>query len=161
MEIRELSDLDDVDILIGIATTYPKTQEQLLAVKKQLLQELSEVGENRKIYVGYENDNPIAMIQLIVENADNDPELADGNKIAHIHNLQVRSNLQNQGIGKKMMTFIENKAKKLGKQVVTLGVDDINVIALHIYKKIGYHTFKTEPGRTKNEKCLLMKKDFK
>ncbi len=161
MKIIELTDLDDVEILVDIAASYQKTTEQHLAVNKQLIEELSEAGDNRLVYVCFDNDNPIAMIQLILNNADNDPELANGKEIAHIHNLQVKQDLQNQGIGKKMMAFIENKAKELGNNVVTLGVDDSNLIAIHLYKILGYHTFKTEPGRNKDEKCFLMKKELK
>jgi len=160
MKITEVTDLNDVDILIDIALTYPKTPEQSLAVKKQLLKELSEAGDNRLIFVGYQDDQAVAMIQLILKNADNDPEYANGKTIAHIHNLQVRCGLQNQGIGKKMMAFSENKLKELGKNVITLGVDDTNIKAISLYKKIGYHTFKIEPGRTPDEKCYVMKKEL-
>ncbi|MFH2049931.1 MAG: GNAT family N-acetyltransferase, partial [bacterium] len=110
--------------------------------------------------VGYQNDQAVAMIQMILKNVDNDPELADGNQIAHLHNLQVRNEFQNQGFGKEMMVLVERKAKELGKVIITLGVDDTNHKAISIYNNLGYITFKTEPGRTPDEKCLLMKKEI-
>ncbi|MFH2048892.1 MAG: GNAT family N-acetyltransferase, partial [bacterium] len=105
--ITEISDLNDVDILVEIASSYPKTKEEMLSVKKQLLRELGEAGDNRHIFVGYQNEQAVAMVQLILKNADNDPELADGNQIAHLHNLQVRNEFQNQGFGKEMMVLVE------------------------------------------------------
>ena len=160
MKITELTDLNDVDVLVEIASTYPKTHEESIGLKKQLLKELSEAGDNRLIFVGYQNDQAVAMIQMILKNADNDPELADGNKIVHLHNLQVRSELQNQGIGKEMMAFTEDKARELNKKIITLGVDNTNAKAIHLYEKLGYQIFKIEPGRTPDEKGLLMKKEL-
>ncbi len=160
MKIIEIRDIDDVNELIKIASTYPKTQEESLAVEKQLQIELSEAGDNRHIYVCYDNDVCVAMIQLILKNADNDPEYANGKDIAHVHNLQVRKDRQNEGIGKLMMDYIEDKAKEMGKRVLTLGVDSDNERAIKLYKNRDYKIFRKDKGRTPDEWGYAMKKEL-
>ncbi len=100
------------------------------------------------------------LIQIVLQNADNDPELANSNDICHIHNLQVRKDCQHQGIGRKMMEYVEGHAKELGKKILTLGVDGDNSRAITLYKKRCYHIFKEEAGRTVDEKLYLMKKEI-
>ena len=158
MDLRELSCPDDVELLITIVATYSDEPEHLAAIRAQLGKELSEAGDNRHVFVGVGDDMVVATIQLIVGNADNDPDLADGRQVAHLHNLQVRSELQGQGIGRAMMHLIENQARKMDKTTLTLGVDDNNDRAIHLYKKCGYQVFKIEPGREPGERCLLMSK---
>lgn len=160
MKIIELTNLNEVDVLIEIASTYPKTQEELLAIKKELQKDLSEAGDNRHIYVCYDNDVCVAMIQLILKNADNDPEYANGKDIAHVHNLQVRKDRQSECIGKLIMDYIENKAKEMGKKVLTLGVDGDNDRAIKLYKNRNYEIFRKDKGRTPDEWGYAMKKEL-
>ncbi|MCP4566450.1 MAG: GNAT family N-acetyltransferase [FCB group bacterium] len=160
MRYEEITHLDYIDELLSIAETYPRTDAELKQVRKQLLNELAEAGHNRYIYIGYLEEKAVAMVQIIINNADNDPDLANGEDVAHAHNLQVRNELQGQGIGKQMMAFIEDKAREMGKETLTLGVDDINERAIRLYKNIGYQVFKVEEGRTAEEKCFIMKKSL-
>ncbi len=161
MQIIEIIDAKDIGILLSIAESYPRSVEESEAVRKQLMSEIAEAGDNRHIYVGYENEKAVAMVQIVLKNADNDPNLANGKDLAHAHNLQVKEDLQGKGIGKIMMAFIENIARCLGKETFTLGVDDTNERAIQLYKKIGYEVFSIGEGRTPEEKCLLMKKSLR
>ncbi|MCP4685684.1 MAG: GNAT family N-acetyltransferase [bacterium] len=158
MKISEIDGAEDVESLLSIVSTHTDDAEQLRPARKQLLKELGEVRTNRHFYVGLENGTVVAMIQLVLNNADNDPELANGEDIAHTHNLQVRSELQGRGIGRRMMEFVEEKAREMGKKTLTLGVDDSNERAAGLYRKLGYRLFKEEPGRVDSEKCLFMRK---
>jgi len=160
MKIREITNIDNIDILLSIIETYTTDTEQLQASGKQLLEELGEAGDNRHIFIGEENGVVVAMIQIIIKNADNDPDYANGREIAHVHNLQVRKNLQGQGIGLQMMEFIEEKARQMGKKILTLGVDDCNNRAIRLYKKLAYEVFKESPGRFPEERVLSMRKEL-
>lgn len=160
MRINKIANTCEIDSLLSIVETYSKTTEQLKLSKKQLLEELSETGDNRLIFVGLKDDVIVAMIQIILKNADNNPDLANGKDIAHVHNLQVRNDLQGQGIGQEMMAFAEDKARQMGNKILTLGVDDWNERAINFYKKLGYEVFKEAPGRSPEETCSLMRKSL-
>lgn len=159
LNIRELTK-DDIDLMVDIAVTHSDGSEQLDRIRTQFQKELSELGSNRYIYGAFIEDKSVAMIQLVLKNADNDPDQADGNTIASAHNLQVDKSFQGQGIGTKMMSFIEDQARKLGKKILTLGVDDINLRAIELYSRLGYKHFKTGEGRVPEEFCLIMKKQL-
>lgn len=159
MKIRELTE-DDIDLMVKIAATYAKDPEQLDGIRAQFSKELSELGANRHIYGAFIENKSVAMIQLVVNNADNDPEQADGKTIASTHNFQVHKSFQGQGIGAKMMSFIEDQARKLGKKTLTLGVDDVNSRAIELYLRLGYEQFKIAEGRVPEESCLVMKKQL-
>jgi len=158
MRIAELSGAKNLDCLVSIAATYEANIPKLKAIRTQLAQELSELGDNRLFFIGVEETDVVAMVQIILKNADNDPELANGKNIAHIHNLNVRCDLQGNGRGMKMMSFVEERAAALGFEILTLGVDDFNERAIGLYDKLGYEVFKTEPGRVPPELCLCMRK---
>jgi ribosomal protein S18 acetylase RimI-like enzyme len=143
---------------MSIVETYQKTAEQLEASRKQLLKEISELGDNRLIFVGREDDVIVAMIQIILKNADNDPDYANGKEIAHVHNLQVRNDRQGEGFGCDMMDFIEDKAREMGKRILTLGVDGVNERAINLYKRLGYEVFKEGPGQFPGETGYSMRK---
>jgi ribosomal protein S18 acetylase RimI-like enzyme len=158
MKIKEITNPNNINALVAIVASYKKNTGQLNHIRDQLTKELSQAGHHRHFFVGLEDDVIIAMIQLVLNHADNNPALADGAEIAHVHNLQVRSDLQKEGRGRKMMDFVEDKARQMGKKVITLGVDDINQRAIRLYQNRGYEIFSIESGRIPEEKCLLMKK---
>lgn len=156
--IKEHKTSDGIEALLTIFKSFEHSDDELEFSKKQFQSEISEIGDNRIIYVAYDNGQPTVMVQLILKNADNDPDLANGKEIGHVHNLRVRHDLQRQGLGLKMMEFLEDRARERGITVLTLGVDDWNTGAVKLYESMGYVVFKEEPGRFENEKCLLMKK---
>lgn len=96
--------------------------------------------------------------QLVLKNADNDPELADGHRIAHVHNLWVRRDLGGKGFAREMMAALEAQAADLGFELLTLGVDDFNERAWRLYVSLGFEEFKREAGRSPEEQLILMRK---
>ena len=47
------------------------------------------------------------------------------------------------GLGSKIMAFIEDESKKLGANIIELGVFEYNERAIHLYKKVGYQPVAT------------------
>jgi len=56
----------------------------------------------------------------------------------YIDTISVSSDFQRQGIGKKLMNFVEKKAKNLKFKKLSLLVDYDNHDALKLYEKIGF-----------------------
>lgn len=159
--MKKLINKKDIYLLTDIAYSILSSEKDHRNSKERLLRELDELGNNRDFFVKIKNKKPLAMIQLIYRNADNDPELANGTNIAHIHDLEVRKEMQNQGIGREVVKFIELYAKEHKITILTLGVDSFNIIAIKLYESMGYIKFKEEEGRTADEKLYLLKKELK
>lgn len=160
LKIQIGNDQITVDDLLKVRASYPITEAEAASNIKRYEQELKEV-ENRLFFFGRNEDlSPCAYVQLIMKNADNDPELANGYEIAHIHDLRVRSDQQRQGIGFSLMDALEFEAFELGIKVLTLGVDNWNTHAIHFYDQLGYRKFKEVSGRSEDEVCYYMQKQL-
>jgi ribosomal protein S18 acetylase RimI-like enzyme len=158
LKIRELEPGAKPDVLAAILEPFNIDEDCRDAALGNFREEISEIGDNRIILVGEIAGNPAATGQLVLKNADNDPELADGRRIAHVHRLWVRKDLQRRGLAKAMMRRLEEKAGALGYQTLTVGVDDYNTAAIALYRALGYAEFKREEGRSHGEQLLLMRK---
>lgn len=158
--MKVLISKDEIDLLTSINFTLQANPDDQEKAKKRLQKELQEMEDNRDFFLMFRGEMPVAMVQLIYKNADNDPRLADGKSIAHIHDLEVRKDCQRQGIATEIMSQLEREAINRGITTLTLGVDDFNGVAIKLYEKLGYVQFATEEGRTPEEKVLLMKKSI-
>lgn len=121
-------------------------------------EECADSSANRLLFLGSLDNIFVAMTQIILTNADDDPDLADGDKVAHIHNLRVHNDYLRQGLARQLIQFIEEYCKQLGKEVLTLGVDSWNLTAIQLYESLAYKKFKVEDGRIPEEKVICMKK---
>ena len=158
IRILKINELIQIEDLLKIRASYPIEDTDLELLSNRYLFELNE-NYNRVFFLGFDNENsPSAYVQLIIKNADNDPDLADGNQIAHIHDLRVRSDLQGKGFGKALIKHLEVESYLRGIKLLTLGVDSWNSRAIRFYENLGYAKFKEEPGRTEDEICYFMRK---
>ena len=111
--------------------------------------------------LGRIDGRPAATCQLVLNNADEDPDLADGRRIAHLHNLWVRKDLNRQGHGRAMLAALEACAARLGFEELTLGVDDYSTRAWGLYRSLGFEEFKRDVGRSPEEELILMRKPIR
>lgn len=158
LKIEELPRGTTPKFMEAILSPFAFSAEREANVLKNFERELTEIGTNRIVLLGTLEGLPASTVQLVLLNADNNPELANGTDIAHVHNLWTRKDLQRRGLADAMMSHCELLAKRRGIQLLTLGVDDYNSSAIALYKKIGYSTFAEEEGRNPQEKLFLMRK---
>jgi len=57
---------------------------------------------------------------------------------AFVDEFYLREAYRNRGWGKKTMRFVEQSAQELGVRALHLEVMDGNLVAMHIYKKLGF-----------------------
>ncbi len=164
MKIKEAKSTTDAQAIADIykndsgkyRTTH--TLSDVDKIYKSVLNEFSEIGENRVIFIGYEENVPIGTVQLILKRADNDPELANGSTIAHIHHLRVGYRHHKSGKGKELMEYVEKYAREHGIQILTLGVDNWNTNAIGFYEHLGYKKFKDADGKNPEEQEIYFRK---
>ena len=105
--------------------------------KKNSTKEIMKKMKERDIYVATEKGKIIGSVDI------------KDNKIG---GLFVRHDSVGKGIGKKLMEFIEKKAKKRGLSKVILHPTPN---AIKFYKKLGYKKKKREIWKSKNFKTIL------
>ncbi len=118
--------------------------------------------ENSELYVG-EISSKIAVVFTLNQRFDeqylNGYWQYIGKNYYVVHRLCVSPESQNQGIGTKTMSFIEDLLKKNECKAIKLDVFSENPSALHFYDKLGYKTVGVAYWR--KGKYYLFEKDLK
>ena len=108
--------------------------------KENILKELS--VENADYYFVVFNDEIVGNLRIIWD------EKLTGlseEKQVKLHRVYLHQNTQGKGIGKKLLSWLAQKAKEKGYQIIWLDAMDSQPKAFQFYKKLGYkyhsHTF--------------------
>ena len=108
--------------------------------KENILKELLE--ENTEYYFIFFNNEIVGNFRIIWN------EKLEGlseEKQVKLHRIYLHKKTQGKGIGKKLVTWLENKASKNGYKIIWLDAMDAQPQAFQFYKKLGYiyysHTF--------------------
>jgi ribosomal protein S18 acetylase RimI-like enzyme len=142
----------------AIVGSFPFSESRHKEIIANFADEFTELGINRVFFLARFDRQPVGAVQLILHQADNDPELADGRNIAHVHSLWVRKHLHRRGLGSDLMRRVEREARERGFTTLTLGLEEDNVGAAAFYKKLEYVEFKRKQGRVSSEQLLLLRK---
>lgn len=101
---------------------------------EQFLDELK--SGNRVTYIYKDGNEFIGEISLVKEM--NDLDYTIPNQRVYVSRLIVKKEYRRQGIGKKLVDFITDKAKELGYSELSIGVDLDNYPALKLYIDSGF-----------------------
>lgn len=112
-------------------------------------------GGNRVIYVYELEGRMVGEGALVYENGDPDDTIP--NQRIYISRVIVDVSYRNQGIGVQIVNHLIEVARKKGFKEVSIGVDEDNLPARHLYeKKVGFDTvlFKGEDAGGKYLKLM-------
>ncbi len=70
--------------------------------------------------------------------ANNDPDYTIEGKRVYLSRLIVKKEFRNRGIGKLLVDFLCETAKRMGYAEISIGVDKSNAAALHLYRSKGF-----------------------
>lgn len=79
-------------------------------------------------------------------------------RTAEVKRMRVLPEFQGNGLGTKLLKFLEAKAKELGYKRLMLDTSLKQEAAVHIYTKYGYHEFKR--GEIAGWETIWMEKDI-
>ena len=97
------------------------------------------------IYV-LENENGIIGEVTIIYDDTHEEFTIEGQRV-YMEALRIEEGNQNKGYGQYFINGVIEEIKKQGYQEITIGVEDDNLNAKHIYNKLGFTTFiRREPG---------------
>ena len=99
---------------------------------------LSELKCGKRItYVCKDGDEFIGEISLVQEMNDSDYTIPE--QRVYVSHLIVKPEYRRQGIGKKLVEFVTDKAKGFGYKEMSIGVDLDNFPALKLYTDCGFN----------------------
>lgn len=96
-----------------------------------------EVTDSKRIvWVATDGNKGVGTVALILDNWQKD--LADGETIAMVKRLRVREDYRGQGVSRMLNDALEDEARKLGFQRLSIEVLESNTHAKNIYEHWGY-----------------------
>ena len=156
MEFRKIN-LNELDKLKNLYD-YENFEEFKQKITTDILDKVKDLyilEEDGKIIgeikVTYKSDMPNQTIQNIR---------------VYLYAFRIHKDYQNKGLGQKLLTFVINSLENEGITEFTLGVEDDNEIAKHIYEKFGFTEIidrqsETVKGNTYEYNLLLRKSNTK
>lgn len=111
---------------------------------------------NRLVFIYKINGEFIGEGALVFDTGDPDYTIPD--KRVYVSRMIVKKEYRNRGIGSEILTFLIEKAKEMGFDEMTIGVDKDNVNALHLYKKFGFTEVLFDGADENGEYLKLMKR---
>ncbi|MCM1566876.1 MAG: GNAT family N-acetyltransferase [Dehalobacter sp. 4CP] len=132
-EYKDIPDLSDLlTVLFSIEQDFEPNDERQQSGLKMMLND----SMNRCVMVAELGKKIVGMVtcQLLISTAE-------GGQVAVIEDLIVNREYQGNGIGKQLLSSIEDWAVEKGATRLQLLADKTNTPALNFYKKIGWdHT---------------------
>ena len=110
---------------------------------------------NRQVFVYKVNGKFIGEGTLVFDTGDPDYTIPD--KRVYVSRMIVKKEYRGQGIGSEILTFLIEKAKEMGFNEMTIGVDKDNTVALHLYRKFGFTEVLFDGADEDGEYYKLMK----
>ena len=115
--LTELFDYNDIDEMITNNTHLIESGISDIFI---LLRENKLLGE---LHVKYESDDPMEAIR---------------GKRAYLYAFRIHEDHQGKGLGKLLLRNVMNRLSEAGYSEFTIGVEDDNLRAIHIYKSFGF-----------------------
>ena len=91
---------------------------------------------NRLVFIYKVNGEFIGEGALVLDAGDSDYTIP-GRRV-YVSRMIVKKEFRNQGVGAAVLSFLTEKAKAMGFEEMTVGVDKDNANALHLYRKFGF-----------------------
>ena len=156
MEYRKIN-LEELDKLKNLYK-YENFEE----FKKQIIDEIS--NGIKDIYVIAENENLIG--EVTVTYKSDIPNETIPNIRVYLSAFRVHKDYQNQGLGQKLLKYVILELENKGVTEFTVGVENNNKKAKHIYEKFDFTEIidrqsETVKGRTYEYNLLLRKSNTK
>ena len=120
---------------VKLKEMFPGNEDLWIKYKNQRLKEF----ENNEIdvYVIEENEKFIGEITVNYINHDLETETIPNIRV-YFEAYRINENYQGKGLGQKLMEYVINDLKQKGYKEFTIGVEDDNEKAKHIYYKYGF-----------------------
>lgn len=84
--------------------------------------------------------------QVFLQLVSDRPELADGWQRAYLYAFRIKPPFRNQGLGSKMVRFVEDFLRSQQFTHLTLNVAKVNHDAIRLYRRLGFQIAAEEPG---------------
>lgn len=108
---------------------------------EQMIMECTQEIQNGVIDIFVLYDRDVLIGELRVRYESDDVNYAIRGKRAYLFAFRIREGFQNRGCGTYLLKTVLSVLERNGYDEFTVGVEDDNDRALHMYQKLGFHEF--------------------
>lgn len=84
--------------------------------------------------------------QVFIQLDSERPEMADGKDRAYLYGFRIRPTYRSQGLGSRMLNFVQDDLRERGYTLLCLNVAIDNPRAQSLYTRLGFEVVAHEPG---------------
>ena len=114
---------------------FPDNEEMWQKYRKQRLEQFNK--KEIDVFVIEENNEIIGEITINYINHDLQTETIPGKRV-YLETFRIDKNYQGKGLGQKLLNYVIDNLIQDGYTEFTIGVEETNEIAKHIYFKLGF-----------------------
>ncbi|MGL5150563.1 MAG: GNAT family N-acetyltransferase [Clostridium sp.] len=153
-DLEKLLEIKDkvVEIYVPLGLNWTKSYPTEDIFKRDILKD--------EVYILEENNEIIGSVVLNSEEDENYNMVkwCNNGPALVVHRLMINPKFSNKGLGKRMLLEIEDFARKAGLPSIKLDTCTENVIAIKLYKSMGYNLlgeiYLSQKGKDKRYYCL-------
>ena len=131
MEFRKLK----VEEFEKLKNLFPDNEEMWIKYKNKRLQQFEK--QEIDVFVIENNENIIGEITVNYKSNQLETETIPNRRV-YLEAFRVDKKYQGQGLGQKLINYCTDYLENIGYIEFTIGVEDDNKIAKHIYFKLGF-----------------------
>lgn len=131
MNVRKI-EIDEFDKLKNL---FPDNDEMWLKYRKRRLEQFEK--QEIDVFVIEKNKNIIGEITVNYKSHELESETIPDRRV-YLEAFRIDKQYQRQGMGQKLINYCMDYLAKLGYTEFTIGVEEDNEIAKHIYFKLGF-----------------------
>ena len=115
---------------------FPNNEDMWIKYKKKRLEQLKK--QELDVFIIEEDEKAIGEITVNYRNNTLETETILNRRV-YLEAFRVDKKYQGQGLGQKLINYCIEYLKNIGYTEFTIGVEDDNEIAKHIYFKLGFN----------------------
>lgn len=140
VEIRKMTELEFESFLARSIDEYAKGKEEAEDMTPQAAMELSKRSFAELLPEGLQTKESYLYSFTVDNNAVGNVWLAKRGDGCFIYELYLDAALRGKGLGKQLMSLVDDEAKRLGFKIIRLHVFGFNKVARRLYESCGYET---------------------
>lgn len=138
IELRKMTAAEFESFLVRSIAEYAKGKEQAESMRPEAAMELSKRSFAELLPEGLNSKDQYLYSYTIDQKVVGNVWLAKRGDGCFIYELYLDASLRGKGLGKQLMSLIDDEALRLGFKTIRLHVFGFNKVAIKLYENAGY-----------------------
>lgn len=157
-DLNDLKPIAEINSLLRAAYQSSFFAEQEFAAADEPIQSTLKRLREGECIVACIGESWVGCLILRTQSKASAPVWYQNSGVASFGRFAVHPNFQNQGIGSKLLTFAESRAKELGMSELALDTSERSVRLIEFYQKRGYQLVSHHQWKATSYRSVVLSK---